>query len=595
MTAPTLTQLDPDTPDRSAGGWSPAVLANDRPIHPLLLVLTALLLALFYGLLWSPYYYPLSDSSLYLIVAKGLAAGRGLDYVRQIHRSIRPFTPLMFSWVIRAGGGVGAIHALLITLMLVSFALMFATVSRWLNQRIAYCVTILTALSWWAFSNAFTVMTEPAFLVFAWSSLLVLSYVKDAPVRWRWLLVLVGAILFAGAWTNRVAAILLLPGIVLALLITGRRVAGFGERAGWVAIFGVIGLLLALDYYHKPPPPAPGQNQGLEISSKGGIADAAEGESSQATESGYRWNLMVGVSNPLIQLPTNGGRWALETLAAALVYPFNSKSTPILLLGSAMGLATLLILALGAVRLARDGHWWPVLLLAYFLPLWLMWGTRVKARYMIPVAPAIFVLLWAGASVAIGRLLRSRLGQSRAHRTGAVIGVVAMLAISVPLNGFAWGVEVYLRHNHRAQFYDLARRGAFAELIDICAYLRKNTPPGTEVWLNRGASRRIVKLLCDRDVFTVKHEVGLTSPDDANQFAKLVPHVKGDYLVALYEKDRWPQFHWPLATPPAPGSPPRFWQLFKVDQVNNTITPVAVPRDRELLSLKPDATTDVVR
>jgi hypothetical protein len=159
-----------------------------------------------------------------------------------------------------------------------------------------------------------------------------------------------------------------------------------------------------------------------------------------------------------------------------------------------------------------------------------------------------------------------------------------MLLASVGLNGGAYGVEAYIRRQTKYDFYDQARQGALAELIDICAFLRKNTPKDADIWLNRGASRRIIALLCERDVHTVRGEVKLLDPTDSKKFAALLPKIKGSgYVLALYEQRGWPQFHLPLAKPAEADAPPRWWQLFEYDGKGGALKPVAVPRDREVM------------
>src|SRR5947208_2440604 len=98
--------------------------------------------------------------------------------------------------------------------------------------------------------------------------------------------------------------------------------------------------------------------------------------------------------------------------------------------------------------------------------------------------------------------------------------MVVLLFASLTLNGAAYAVEFYLRRITHEEFYDQARQGGFAELIDICGYLRRNTPLDTRIWLNRGASRRIVALMSDRLVFPVFPQVGLKNPQDTGQFSK---------------------------------------------------------------------------
>jgi hypothetical protein len=558
------------------------MLATPQRMPRWVLWVTALTVAVLYALLWSPHYYPLSDSSLYLTVAKGLADDRGLDFIRQIHRSIRPFTPMLLAAVIKCGGGIGAIHAVTIALTLVSLGLMFLTLRQWFNERIAYVTTLLTAMSWWTYANTFTIMTEPAFLTFMWASLLALSHVRDAQPRWRWVLVITGALLLGGAWANRVAAIVLIPGTAVGLWMSCRKVTKIGERLGWVAIFTALLGLFLLDYYR------PVSSQAADMEGGGlAIKDVADRDLAMRAESGYRWNLMVGVSHPVVQMPIIAGRWVLETLAAGFVYPFRSQSRVLVLAGSLLALGVVVLMIIGVVRLVRSGHWWPVALLTYFFPLWFLWASRVKPRYMVPIAPILFVTIWVGASVVLARLLpllRGQRGERPRYAAGARWAIAIMLLVSLGLNGGAYGVEAYLRRVTKYDFYDQARQGAFAELIDICAYLRKNTPNDADIWLNRGASRRIIALLSNRDVHTVRGEVKLMDPQDGKKFAALLPKIKGSgYVVALYEQQRWPQFHLPLAKPAAPDAPPRWWQLFEYDGKGGALKPISVPRDREVM------------
>src|SRR5947209_8240940 len=173
-------------------------MASDRPVSWVILLLTALLLTIFYALLWSPWWYPLSDSSLYLNMARGLMQGKGFASLRQIHRDLRPLTPLLLFAIMKLGGGIGAMHIVMIALMLIAHALTFLTLRRWFNPRIALLATIATATSWWVYANAFTIMTEPLFLVCFWSSMLCLSYVPQSGRPAQWALVIAGALLLAG-------------------------------------------------------------------------------------------------------------------------------------------------------------------------------------------------------------------------------------------------------------------------------------------------------------------------------------------------------------------------------------------------------------
>src|SRR5437868_11537088 len=114
-------------PSTRIGTAAPAnalpALTSDKPVSRPLLAAIAIALVVMYALLWSPWWYPLSDSSLYLNMARGLMQGKGFSSLRQIHRDVRPLTPLLLYAIMKFGGGIGAMHAVMIALTLLSHAL----------------------------------------------------------------------------------------------------------------------------------------------------------------------------------------------------------------------------------------------------------------------------------------------------------------------------------------------------------------------------------------------------------------------------------------------------------------------------------------
>jgi hypothetical protein len=69
-------------------------------------------------------------------------------------------------------------------------------------------------------------------------------------------------------------------------------------------------------------------------------------------------------------------------------------------------------------------------------------------------------------------------------------------------NLFPWGVEFYVRHLAKGNFYDVARRGAYAQLVDIGAYAQKHLPADQVMWMNAGAHRRIAYFLTGHKIDT---------------------------------------------------------------------------------------------
>ena len=406
--------------------------------------LAALGVGLFYALLWSPWWYPLSDSALYLNMARSLMQGKGWDSLRQLHRDVTPMTPLLLFAIMKLGGGIGAMHAVMIGLTLTAHTLTFLTLRRWFDERLALLATLATATSWWVYANAFTIMTEPLFLVMFWAAMLALSYLGKAKPAKQWVLVIAAALLMAGAWENRVAAILLIPGMLFGLWMSHRHV-DWKSRAGWIAVFVLVFAVL-LWAYRRPIP-------GAEVVAK--------------NEEVYHLNFFVGIKNYVIDLPVSAGRWVIEGLAAAGAVPFEMSSKVVRIVASVGTVLTFWIACLGWCRLWRGKHWYAIGMAFYFLPIFAQWGARIKPRYMTPIAPILFIQLCYGISGS----LPPRSTGGGGDRIGIYLFVILFLMNAVP-----YGVEWYVRHGTSLDFYDVSRQGAYAELVDIGGYVQKHAP-----------------------------------------------------------------------------------------------------------------------
>ena len=197
----------------------------------------AALVAILYGSLWSPHWYPLSDSALYLSLGKSLAHGDGFQFLGESHRLAAPLTPIMIAVAMRLGGDFGTLHALMIGLMLIGLLLAYLTLKQWVGQRAALGATVAASLSFWVAQCVTTIMTEPLCMALLWGMMLALTLAARAQKRWRrgWLFALAIFLLLAG-FENRVAMILLLPGIVVAIWWSA-EFASRKERLVWIGCF----------------------------------------------------------------------------------------------------------------------------------------------------------------------------------------------------------------------------------------------------------------------------------------------------------------------------------------------------------------------
>jgi hypothetical protein len=650
------------------------------------------LIAVMYAMLWSPNWYPLSDSSLYLSLGRSFAAGRGLTMMGDTVKLTPPLAPLLIALIMKLGGGIGAIQAVMTLLMLVSHALCFLALRRIVGERLALVGTMGGALSYWVYANAFTIMSEPPSMALMWGGVYVLTGVRAGGRQWGRM---IGAcLLFLGAAAARDAVVALTPGFLLLLpgatrpglklgaILVALGISGIGawviwqvhrERMpkwawalavliplgvalvvwGWrrrdvierfldrlrvplarpeawryLATFAVVMGSWLLVYRYPPkvltgtafsnlttaaPGTVPGVTGPLAPMPTGPITVTEGDDEGVSREGRYKATWLYGVKRDakhlLTEPPVLGGRWVVEGLVMPAVAVFDTKSKPLAAVGIVVALGAMILTIVGGVMMIRAGHWWLLGAGVYFLAIWLQWGTRIKPRYMIPIAPVLFMLLWAGLATVVswGRVWRAtRADDTTAARPantrlgwGLAVGLLALVAVG---NAFPWWVEFRVRHlSGGRDFYDVARRGAFSELVDIGAWLQQNSDPREVVWMNAGAQRRIAYFLTGRRIETKElpaptwaHFMSLPGVKDT--YAKPLRNFRRNFppgsrfLLAYVEHPQpgvsWPGWHLPL-TPWE--KQPNWWKLY-VRQADGQFAEISIPRaDRSYVSRVPVA------
>ena len=162
----------------------------------------------------------------------------------------------------------------------------------------------------------------------------------------------------------------------------------------------------------------------------------------------------------------------------------------------------------------------------------------------------------------------------------------ALLAALVAANLGPYAVEVYLRHG-AGDFYDAARRGAYAELVDIGAHVQRHAGKDEVVWVNwpPPASRppdanfapdkRIVQFLADREVNFIAADGEVRDAADQAGLAAFFAQVKGDWAVVYYSGHAWPSYHLPIG-----GARAQWWGLYHRDAASGQFVAVPVARER---------------
>src|SRR4029453_18994713 len=107
------------------------------------------------------------------------------------------------------------------------------------------------------------------------------------------------------------------------------------------------------------------------------------------------------------------------------------------------GVSTFVVMLVGLWLLVWKRAWWLVGLMLYFFPIWFMWGTRVKPRYMLPVTPVIVVCLWMGMAALLKWWFARGVHQGRGDGLTRLAGRV-ILAGGVLANVPTYGIEFSL-------------------------------------------------------------------------------------------------------------------------------------------------------
>ena len=94
---------------------------------------------------------------------------------------------------------------------------------------------------------------------------------------------------------------------------------------------------------------------------------------------------------------------------------------------------------LSSPRRANASAPWMMIAACYFIPFWVMWGTRVKPRYMAPVLPLLLIQL--GGTCAMAAICGPLVETQRFEADPRTLAAVAYLAVFATL--LAFGIQTW--------------------------------------------------------------------------------------------------------------------------------------------------------
>jgi len=536
-------------------------LPADAPLRKRTLVIVFGGFALLYGLLWSPWWYPLSDSALYLSLARNLCEGRGYTFLGGAHRQVPPLYALLLAGMLSISRWFAWLHVSSIVGTWLSLVLSYVALRRWLPGRIALVVVAITGATFWYYQNAMVLMAEPLFLCLLWLSAIGLGRCCDGG-RIRPGLLALGLACYVLAFATRLAACLLVPGMVIALWYGSKHLVGVRRRllvcAALVAVAVTAwGAYVAWGrWYPEGPVTPPADRRGA----------AKLLVSTPASEYRMRWQRTkmpetgaagraVRIAADLVAVPA---RWLGESMVAASAAVFTAKSRAVRVAGYVAAAGALALVLIGAVRLARCGWHWLVWPMTYMLPILLEWRDRMKPRYVNPVVPLIvlagLVGLWT-----TGQWLRRVIRSDRAARLAGRLVVPMAVGLVLAGNLPPYLGELYVRHLAGSHYYNVARQGAYAEAVNAAAHVRRHDPAGGAVAINYAPLYRVIHLMTGRPLVIV--DVAVASPEDRRGLRKVRRATPDGTVIIIYFSGRkWPVWHFGTNQPDSP-----YWGAYRRD------------------------------
>jgi 4-amino-4-deoxy-L-arabinose transferase-like glycosyltransferase len=466
-----------------------------RPLRRTLLW-ASLIVVLVYLLGVTDQWWPTPDSALYLGLGRSLAAGDGYRFNGQPHNHVAPGLPLLLAGIERlVGPRFWAFNLAMCVVGLGAAVVIYRVLTGAARPDLAALLALATAASYSFYAEAHRILTDMPFVLLFWTT--VWACLRACGGRWVWL-VAVGVLSVLGL-VVRIPGLVAFAALAVALMLQWRSKPG-RPRAFWAGVTIVTSLmastlvLLAMAYRLSPrtPPYA-------------------------------RVLVRLGDASPLAWLQAFVGE--LRDLA---------PETAALLMGQSFGLAGVLLLLLavvGSIVLwTRAQRLWAALWILYPLMLAACGTGSVRARYLLPVLPAMLYAMLTGLEAVAARW---RWGHRRATPTTvgrAGLVLVALLAlINAPkiLRHAVW--QSYLAWT--GGYYQSVLHGRYDGLQGMAQAVQAATPADGLVIVSD--DERIVHYWSRRRAATVQGPVPLKTPGQLPPGTRRVPAAGASVVLRL--------------------------------------------------------------
>jgi len=439
---------------------SPDTAAQDRPSRSGYLaqfpprrwhlIAVALSVAAVYLVGVTDQWWPTSDSALYQGLGRSLIRGEGYRFNGQVNNDVTPGMPLILG-ALRAVFGEGFLApSLFVTLCgLISLYLVYVTLARLTDRRMALAVVLGTAACYKYFHYSHLILTDAVFSALFWA----LAYVSLRFLRGgsAWLLAAVG--LAVAAVTVRAPGLLIIGPFAVGVVVHRGCSSGLLKRlAGGAAILGAVGAAAVVFYLLAR---AVSDKMPLYVSAR------------------------VRETDVLIRLQALAS--GLYGLPTELSRAYTAQRMPFL------GVAFCLLAVLGMLHLSRKGN-----NLASATCLLFVVGSgflagpgSIRARYMMAISPMFLFLMIDGLCrlVELAHRWRPKPAEPRAFLIATTVFLFCVITTNLPKILRDAVYHAYAAHTGR--YYEVLRDGQFIDLLPVASLLRERFGPGAVVAARR--------------------------------------------------------------------------------------------------------------
>ena len=471
-----------------------------------LLVITSAWTALIYVAGVTNRWWPTPDSAVYLGLGRSLAEGRGYQFNGAFCTDFTPGVPVVLAALHAVfGQAYWAPNVLVALCGFVALCMIYLVMAELAGRRLAFTVTVATALSYAFYFNSHRILSDVPFTAMLWATLYCSLRYRRGKGWW-----LVGAgLLAAGSIAVRGPGLLVLAPAAVALVVDRPSQAALGKRLlTGVVLLSVIlvaggALLLVARACSRDVP----QYARFFL----GYFDGGAGGRLAHLVSGLR-----DVPSAFARLLTSQRGGGFREAAVIM----------------------LLLALVGVVSLwKRRLRLIPVLAVVYPIELIVFAGRfeGIRARYLLPIQPVLIFAVMEGLCCCIRAIYRFKSKQPDQQVCAKAASVLALVMIICNTPRTLRHAFYYSVLSHTPRYYQVIDDGEYAELSDVADLIRRDSRPDVRVGM-MGRKVGVLHFLSRRRV-TALHGRRRRTPTRPGRVARLIAkHDELDFLVLDFRR-----------------------------------------------------------